>query len=229
MKQIVIIDSSETFVKYMSRVITRLGCEVHTAFSIEDGYLIIAELTPDLVLMEIHVGNQDGIELCAKLRRGPCASRIPVVFVTTDGTTESMEQAKQAGCSEYLTKPMTVRDIHLLLQRHLSFRVTRRMLRLNIGVDAVISSGGRRIEARTVTLGEGGMLVRSDNPMFQSGSRVSIVLHLSPSEAPLELNGQVIYRFESANNGTQRSVGIQFIDIEKYRTKRLTSFLEAAI
>lgn len=229
MKQVVIIDSSETFVKYVSRVITRLGCEVHAAFSIEDGFSIIARMKPDLILTEIRVGNHDGIELCAKLRRDPFTSGTPVVIVTVDGSMESMEQARQAGCSEYLTKPMTVRDIHLMLQRHLSFRVTRRMLRLNMEIDAVISSGGWRIEARTVTLGEGGMLVRSDHPMFQSGSRVNIVLQVSPSEAPLELDGHVIYRIESANNGSQRGIGIQFIEIEKDKTARLTRFLEAAI
>jgi CheY-like chemotaxis protein len=229
MKKIVIVDSSETFVKYISRVLSRLGYEVHAAFDIEAGFSIIDRKKPDLVLTEMHVGNHDGLELCARLRSFPDTSGIPVVIVTTDGTSEGMEQARQAGCSDYLTKPMTVRDIHSILQRNLSFPVLRRVIRLNICVDAVIGSAGLKIETRTVTLGEGGMLVRSDHPIFQGGSRLDIVLHLSSAEAPLELKGEVIYRIETANNGSQRGIGIQFIDIEKDAAAQLTRFIEAAI
>jgi hypothetical protein len=52
---------------------------------------------------------------------------------------------------------------------------------------------------------------------------------VSSAEAPLELKGEVIYRIETANNGSQRGIGIQFIDIEKDAAAQLTRFIEAAI
>jgi CheY-like chemotaxis protein/Tfp pilus assembly protein PilZ len=228
-KQIVIVDSSETFVKYASRVISRMGYEIHPAFDVKTGFALIAGKKPDLVLLEINVSNRTGIKLYARMRSDPRTAGIPLVIVTVDGTMESRERGKLVGCSDYLTKPLTVRDIHLMLQRNLPFLVKRRVMRLNIAVNADIGSGDRRIEIMTTTLGEGGMLVRSDHPVFKNGSRVDISLYLSTAEAPVKLIGEVIYICEAAETSTLNGVGIKFVDIEPDAAARLTRFIEEAI
>lgn len=229
MKQIVIVDCSETFVKYASRVISRLGYEVHHAFDLVTGFSLIAGKKPDLVLLEITVSNRTGLKLCEEMRRDPRTAEIPVVIVTTDGTMESREQAMLAGCCDYLAKPLTVRDFNLMLQRNLPFLVKRRATRLNIAVNAVISSGDRRIEIMTTTLGEGGMLVRSDDPLFRNGSRLNISLCLSTSEAPVALRGEVIYLSKPAEPSTLNGIGIKFVDIEPDAATQLTRFIEEVV
>ncbi|MRS02316.1 response regulator [bacterium] len=229
MKQIVIVDCSETFIRYASRVIARLGYEIHHAFDLVTGFSLIAGKKPDLVILEINVSNRNGIELCEQMRRDSRTAEIPVVIVTTDGTMESREQAMLAGCSDYLTKPLTVRDFNLMLQRNLPFPVKRQATRLNIAVNAVISSGDQRIEIMTTTLGEGGMLVHSDHHLFQNGSRVNISLCLTSTEAPVALCGEVIYISKPAEPSTLNGIGIKFVDIEPDAATHLTRFIEAVV
>ena len=229
MKQIVIVDCSETFVKYASRVISRLGYEVHHAFDLVTGFSLIAGKKPDLVLLEINVSNRTGIKLCEQMRRDPRTAEIPVVIVTTDGTMESREQAMLAGCCDYLTKPLTVRDFNLMLQRNLPFLVKRRATRLNIAVNAVISSGDRRIEIMTTTLGEGGMLVRSDDPLFRNGSRVNISLCLSTSRSTCRTTWGSDLLSKPAEPSTLNGIGIKFVDIEPDAATQLTRFIEEVV
>lgn len=227
MKKIVMIDPSETFIKFVSRTLTRMGYEVFHAFDLQSGFSVIAEIKPSLVLAEINVPNSKGVELCEKLCGDPRMSTIPVVIVTTDGKEQSQEQAKKAGCSDYLTKPLTVRDIHLLLQRNLPFTVKRQMLRLDIAVDTIIRTADQTFETRTKTLGEGGLLVQIDHPAVHTGSQVDISLRLSPSTPSIKLTGEVIYVLDPAAS-SPRGVGIRFSDIRKETSELLRNFIERA-
>lgn len=228
MKKIVMIDPSETFIKFVSRTLTRMGHKVFHAFDLESGFTVIAETKPNLVLAEINVPNHKGVELCEKLCGDPRTSAIPVVIVTTDGSEQSLEQAKKAGCSDYLTKPLTVRDIHQMLQRNLPFVVKRQMLRLDIAVDAIITTKDQSFETKTKTIGEGGLLVQIDHPALHTGSQVGISLCLSPSTPSLELTGEVIYALDPAAPSSPRGVGIKFSDIRKETSELLRNFIEQA-
>jgi CheY-like chemotaxis protein len=226
MKKIVMIDPSETFIKFVSRTLTRMGYEVFHAFDLESGFSVITETKPNLVLAEINVPNHKGVELCEKLCGDPRTSAIPVVIVTTDGNEQSLEQAKKAGCSDYMTKPLTVRDIHLMLQRNLPFVVKRQMLRLDIAVDAIITIKDQAFETKTKTISEGGLLVQINHPALHPGSLVNISLRLSPSSPSLELKGEVIYILDPATPSSPSGVGIKFSDIRKEASELLRNFIE---
>jgi two-component system cell cycle response regulator DivK len=228
MKKIVMIDPSETFIKFVSRTLTRMGYEVFHAYDLESGFSIIAEAKPSLVLAEINVPNCKGVELCEILCSDPRTATIPIVIVTTDGNEQSLEQAKKAGCSDYLTKPLTVRDIHLMLQRNLPFVVKRQMLRLDIEVDTIIRTKDQTFETRTKTIGEGGLLVQIDHPAVHTGSPVDISLLLTPSTPPLALTGEVIYILDPTATCSARGVGIKFSDISKKSSVLLRNFIEQA-
>jgi len=228
MKKIVMIDPAETFIKFVSRSLTRMGYEVYHACDLESGFAVIAETHPNLVLAEINVPNCKGAELCETLCGDPRTATIPLVIVTTDGNAQSMEQAKKAGCSDYLTKPLTVRDIHLMLQRNLPFAVKRQMLRLDIEVEATIRTKDQMFDTRTKTLGEGGLLVEINHPAVHPGSQVDISLRLSPSNPPLELTGEVLYILDRSATCSPHGVGIKFSNISKETTEILRDFMEQA-
>jgi CheY-like chemotaxis protein/Tfp pilus assembly protein PilZ len=228
MKKIVMIDQSETFTKFVSRTLTKLGYEVFHAFNLESALAIIAEAKPNLVTVEINVPNYQGAELCEKLCGGPHTSTIPIVVITTDGNDQSRVQARKAGCSDYLTKPLTIREIHQMLQRNLPFAVKRQMIRLDIEVDAIIRTKDQTFETRTKTLGEGGMLVQIDHPALTAGSLLEIFLRLSPVSPPLEVTGEVIYILDHAASNSPRGVGIKFSGIRKDTSELLKKFIEQA-
>jgi DNA-binding NarL/FixJ family response regulator len=68
-----------------------------------------AELTPDVVLMEIQLNDQDGVEFIRQVRQQ--FPRIQIVVLTSDPTPDIRRQAESAGVNRYLQKYTTVDEL----------------------------------------------------------------------------------------------------------------------
>jgi DNA-binding NtrC family response regulator len=93
----------------------RLGYEVVAVTDTgEDACRLAAELTPDLVLMDVRLrGAMDGIEAGMQIRRQLGA---PVVYLTAYADEETLGRAKATGPHGYVLKPFDERDLHVTLE-----------------------------------------------------------------------------------------------------------------
>ena len=73
-----------------------------------DGLVAIRTQRPDLILLDMHLPDVDGLELLHQLQRDPLCADIPVVVVSADATPGGIEQALAAGARHYLTKPVNL-------------------------------------------------------------------------------------------------------------------------
>ncbi len=71
-----------------------------------DGLVAIRMHRPDLILLDMHLPDVDGLELLHQLQRDPVCADIPVVVVSADATPARVEQVLAAGARHYLTKPV---------------------------------------------------------------------------------------------------------------------------
>ncbi|MCU0378150.1 MAG: response regulator [Bacteroidales bacterium] len=70
--------------------------------------------TFDLVLMDISLtGGEDGLSLTRRLRRENAFMALPIVAVTAYAFPEDRQRALDAGCTDYLSKPVSSNDLHL--------------------------------------------------------------------------------------------------------------------
>lgn len=60
----------------------------------------------DLVLLDIHIPDEDGYAVLAKLRTDPRLARTKIVAVTADSGAESVERARKAGFDGFIGKPL---------------------------------------------------------------------------------------------------------------------------
>ncbi|MEX0937220.1 MAG: HD domain-containing phosphohydrolase [Pirellulales bacterium] len=67
---------------------------------------LIAELHPDLVLLDIHMPQVDGLQILKVMRSDPALSHIPVVILTATSDRAMKLQALQAGAIDLLSKPV---------------------------------------------------------------------------------------------------------------------------
>ncbi|OAI51145.1 Fis family transcriptional regulator [Planctomycetaceae bacterium SCGC AG-212-F19] len=80
-----------------------------TAPSARKGLEIIAAKKPDVVLLDIKLPDLDGLQACKEIQK--IDARIPIIFVTGEGTTETAIEAMKLGAYEYLLKDrLTERD-----------------------------------------------------------------------------------------------------------------------
>ncbi|MCI0522991.1 MAG: response regulator [Bacteroidales bacterium] len=68
----------------------------------------------DLVLMDISLtGGEDGLSLTRRIRREDAFTALPIVAVTAYAFPEDRQRALDAGCTDYLSKPVSSSDLHL--------------------------------------------------------------------------------------------------------------------
>jgi CheY-like chemotaxis protein len=64
---------------------------------------------PDLVLLDMHLGDMTGLEVMQVLALDPALAHIPCVAVSADAMPAALERAERAGFKAYLTKPLNVK------------------------------------------------------------------------------------------------------------------------
>lgn len=76
-----------------------------------DFYKKIEEKLPDLVLLDIMLPDEDGLEIVKKMRRRPETKKIPVIMVTAKSTEIDKVKGLDMGADDYLTKPFGVMEL----------------------------------------------------------------------------------------------------------------------
>ncbi len=73
--------------------------------------------TPDLVVLDLGLGEEDGVELLARLRGRGSTRSVPVVVLTGHPEREAEIRARELEISEFLVKPVTVRELVAVVDR----------------------------------------------------------------------------------------------------------------
>src|SRR4051794_19457619 len=89
------------------RDILEFRFDVVKAESAEDARVLLRDLTPDLILMDVQLPGLDGLSFTRELKADPRTPAVPVVGVSAHAMAQNVEKARAAGCAEYITKPIT--------------------------------------------------------------------------------------------------------------------------
>ena len=226
MKRVLILDPSRSFAHFLSYILKRLGYEVTHLNDSFHLFRILPEIMPDLIISEITIPDLGGLEVCRKIKQLENFSKIPVVILSIDGSIETRQLAHKEGCADYLSKPVTARDIHELMERHLPFHYKRHNIRAKMELMVKISNGKTTDVLRTLSIGEGGMYLQTVNP-YQVGSKTEIQVYLPGLRSPLTLKGEVIYTSEGNLKDLDKGMGIKFIGLDLNTTTLLRHYLES--
>jgi len=85
--------------------------EVWCAADLKASYEVFSKRLPDAVLLDIHLGKDDGLDLLAWMLQKPETREIPVIAVTAHALVAEQERILKAGCRACLSKPI---DFQLL-------------------------------------------------------------------------------------------------------------------
>ena len=103
---VLLAEDSEDTRQVLSLELRHRGCRVITAADGREAVETALVARPDLILMDLHMPRLDGLAATAQIRPHSESEAVPIIAVTAFDTYGIREAALEAGCQDYLLKPL---------------------------------------------------------------------------------------------------------------------------
>jgi DNA-binding response OmpR family regulator len=77
---------------------------------------LMAEDTPDLMIVDINIPGVNGLELLSYIRRKPRWVHLPVIILSSESDEERVEQVVRMGADGYIFKPVTIDELEMAIR-----------------------------------------------------------------------------------------------------------------
>ncbi len=200
MKKIIIADDNKTFLMYLGLLLKRLDFGVMPADNGFDVLKLSRLAEADVIMLDVHMAALDGVAVLRHLKENKETAHIPVIMLSNDASSETIQKCSDLGCFDFLKKPLKVDKLHDTLQRcFFSQRgTTRRYLRVSYTQEVLVIHAGVEYRLYAETLSEGGIYVRKEDPL-PVGTQVKVKCGLGERGA-VQVKGSVIYTKKSAGD-----------------------------
>jgi two-component system nitrogen regulation response regulator GlnG len=147
MTKLLVVDDESLICHSFRRIFTSPEVEVRTASTLAEGWQSVQENQPDVIVLDLQLPDGSGLDLFDRIRAAD--PKRPVIFITAHGTTDTAIEAMKRGAFDYLTKPIDLEQMNLLLTR--AFDAARLM---HEPAKLPEDSGQERIIGRSVVMQE---------------------------------------------------------------------------
>ena len=120
MQRILAVDDNEDILEVMKLILEDFGYEVAT---LTDGNLLFEKMNeshPDLVLLDVMLGNADGRELCREMKARIETKDIPVILVSASHHVSDRISLSIGAPDDFLAKPFNITDLLEKVALHLT-------------------------------------------------------------------------------------------------------------
>lgn len=124
MAKVLIVDDNPTNLKLVKYVVESAGHQVATAIDAPSTLAALAQDRPAAILMDLQLPGVDGLELTRWIKANPDTAGIAIIAVTAYAMKGDREKALEAGCDDYVTKPIDTRALPDVIARHVGQRGT---------------------------------------------------------------------------------------------------------
>ena len=141
MAKVLIIDDDKGISYTLSSLVKQLGHEVICAFNLEDGLKAAARESFDVVFLDVHMPDGNGLNALPVIRETP--SKPEIIIITAFGDPDGAEIAIKNGAWDYIQKPSSIKEMSLPIVRALQYREEKLAQKPFIALkrDAIIGRG----------------------------------------------------------------------------------------
>ncbi|MGL5193128.1 MAG: response regulator transcription factor, partial [Chroococcales cyanobacterium] len=120
--QLLLVDDEPGLREAVQAYLEDEGFSVQVASNANDGWDLLQQQHPDLVITDLMMPQVDGFEFLKRMREDPRFKVMPVIFLTARGMTGDRIQGYQAGCDAYLSKPFDPDELVAIVRNLLDRR-----------------------------------------------------------------------------------------------------------
>ncbi len=106
MPKILLVEDNEMNRDMLGRRLKRHGFEVSFAVDAPSGIAMAGSEMPDLILMDIALGEMDGWEATRRIKANPATAAIPIIALTAHALASDRDKSVEVGCADFDTKPV---------------------------------------------------------------------------------------------------------------------------
>jgi signal transduction histidine kinase/DNA-binding NarL/FixJ family response regulator len=105
MPRILVVDDQKIPRMTVAAILREAGHEVSTASSGQEGLDLAADLSPDVIVLDVHMPGMDGFDVVSRLKQNPATAPTPVIFLTADPPTDELVvRGLELGAYDFLSK-----------------------------------------------------------------------------------------------------------------------------
>ncbi len=119
-KKILCIEDNISNMTLVSRIVDAEGHDLVRAEDGPSGLAMLQHELPDMVLLDINVPGIDGLEIARRIKANPGLAHIPVIATTANVLVGDRERCLEAGCDDYLPKPLDIRRLRQMMRDYLA-------------------------------------------------------------------------------------------------------------
>ncbi|MFO8058619.1 MAG: TIGR02266 family protein [bacterium] len=223
--KILIADDMETFLRLEKMLLERSGYDIIMAKTGGEAIKKIQMEKPSLVFLDMLMPDMNGDAVCRFVKTNKSLKDIPVIMVSTKSEPEYRDRCFQAGCDDYVTKPVTQRDLFDKIKKFV--RVERRdHPRAELKVTATTTGESFTSENFTQDVSEGGIFVETET-MIPAGTDLELEFTLPDAEKPVTASGKVVRTVTADQAGGSRAgLGVKFTIISPEDSTRIKNYVE---
>jgi putative two-component system response regulator len=145
---VLVVEDNQAMLIGFRDILESSGYTVSTAPNGMAALEALKKVEPDLILSDISMPIMDGLELYKEVRKRPEGIAIPFIFVTARGTREDSRAALELGVDDYITKPVTSKELIAAVRARLDRADQIRLTQLKKAIKSSLVALANAIEAR---------------------------------------------------------------------------------
>jgi len=178
-QNVLIVDDTPTSLNVLG------GClsgkyNVYIATNGKDALKRVAEILPDIILLDIMMPAMDGYEVCKRLKKEKNTRNIPIIFISAKASMDDESKGLELGAVDYIKKPINLAIVKSRVDTHLSLKLARENAELLVAErTAELLRTHKSLENKTKILEETNtalevLLRRRDQEKFELESEIMV-------------------------------------------------------
>lgn len=124
--KILVVDDSQVVLLAVERMLSSEGFRTVTANSAPMARKLCSTEAPDLILLDVMLPGESGLDLCRSFRNQPATSDIPIIFLSNLDDVAEKVDGLHAGAVDYIPKPVHKSEVLARVRTHLRVRASSR-------------------------------------------------------------------------------------------------------
>jgi CheY-like chemotaxis protein len=205
--KVLLVEDHEVSREMLMRLLQRRGYTVCCAIDGPSAVAMAASELPDVILMDVALGEMDGWEATQRIKGNPGTSTIPIIALTAHALERDRNKSIEVGCSDFDTKPV---DIDRLLGKIRALTEVSGSLPGAAAGDRRRAARQRIFKAGTIAFAGGGISCRIRN-ISETGANLEVAAPFGiPRRCALIIDGESKKRECDVVWCAEKRIGVRF-------------------